>query len=79
MGVPGYYDNDQASTTSYQTFPNMLDSPNQAAGTAITYKFFVTSNAGNNAAYYLNRTVSDTDSGGYERLFSYMTLMEVSA
>ena len=79
MGVPGYYANDQASTSSYQTYPNMLDSPNQAAGTAITYKFFVTSNAGNNSTYYLNRTVTDTDSGGYERLFSYMTLMEVSA
>ena len=78
-GIPGYYDNDQSSTPSYQSYSNMLDSPSQAAGTAITYKFFVTSNAGNNASYFLNRTVTDNDTAGFERLFSYLTLMEVSA
>ena len=74
----GHYDNDKNSTPSYQSYPNMLDSPSQAAGTAITYKFFVSSSAGDNASYFLNRTVGDGNSSGYERLFSYMTLMEVS-
>ena len=77
-GMTGYYDNDQSSTPSYQSYPNMLDSPSQAAGTAITYKFYVSSSAGNNASYFLNRTVTDNDSAGFERLFSYMTLMEVA-
>ena len=75
----GHYDNDKSSTPSYQSYPNMLDSPSQAAGTAITYKFFVSSSAGDNASYFLNRTVTDGNSSGYERLFSYMTLMEVAA
>ena len=79
VGANGYYDNDKSSTPSYQSYPNMLDSPNQAAGTAITYKFFVSSSAGDNASYFLNRTVSDNNTAGFERLFSYMTLMEVSA
>ena len=78
-GNTGYFSNDQSSTPAYNSFPNMLDSPNQAAGTAITYKFFVTSSAGDNASYFLNSTVSDNNTAGFERLFSYMTLMEVSA
>ena len=78
-GIPGYYDNDQSSTPSYQSFSNLLDSPGQAAGTAITYKFFVASTAGNNATYFLNRTVTDNNTAGFERLFSHLTLMEVAA
>ena len=75
----GYTSSNQSSTPSSNSFPNMLDSPNQAAGTTITYKFFVASSNGASATYYLNRTVDDTDSAGYERLFSYLTLMEVAA
>ena len=33
---------------------------------------------GNNANYFLNRTVNDGDDATKERLFSYLTLMEVS-
>ena len=79
MGNTGYYADDQNSTTSYNSFPNLLDSPNAAAGTAITYKFFVTSLGGNSANYYLNRTRTNTDTQSHERTFSYLTLMEVSA
>ena len=79
MGQQGYYDDDQNSTTAYNSFANMLDSPNQAAGTAITYRFFVSSIQGNNATYYLNRTVNSSDSQSYERTFSHLTLMEVAA
>ena len=79
MGNTGYYDNDQNSTTAYNSFANMLDSPSQAAGTTITYKFFVSSLGGNNANYFLNRTVNDGDDATKERLFSYLTLMEVAA
>ena len=79
MGNTGYYADDQNSTTAYNSFANMLDSPSQAAGTAITYKFFVSSLGGNSATYYLNRTVSDANDASKERLFSYLTLMEVAA
>ncbi len=79
MGNTGYFADDQNSTTAYNSFANMLDSPNQPAGTAITYRFFVSTLAGNNATYFLNRTVNTGDSQSYERTFSYLTLMEVSA
>ena len=78
MGNTGYYDNDQNSTTAYNSFANMLDSPSQASGTTITYKFFVSSLGGNNANYFLNRTVGNTDTQSHERTFSYLTLMEVA-
>ena len=79
VGNTGYFDNDQSSAPAYNSFSNLLDSPSQAAGTAITYKFFVSSSAGNNASYFLNRTVTDNDTAGFERLFSHLTLMEVKA
>jgi len=79
MSTQGYHDSDQNSTTSYNSFANMLDSPSQASGTTITYKFFVSSLGGNNANYYLNRTSGNTDTQSHERTFSYLTLMEVAA
>ena len=79
MGNTGYFADDQNSTTAYNSFANMLDSPSQAAGTAITYRFFVSTLAGNNATYFLNRTVNDGNDATKERLFSYLTLMEVAA
>ena len=79
MGNTGYYGDDQNSTTAYNSFTNLLDSPNQAAGTAITYKFFVSSIGGDSATYFLNKTVNTGDSQSYERTFSYLTLMEVAA
>ena len=78
MGNTGYFADDQNSTTAYNSFANMLDSPSQAAGTAITYRFFVSTLAGNNATYFLNRTVNDGNDATKERLFSYLTLMEIS-
>ena len=78
MGNTGYFSDDQNSTTAYNSFANMLDSPSQAAGTAITYRFFVSTLAGNNATYFLNRTVNDGNDQTKERLFSYLTLMEVA-
>ena len=78
MGNTGYFSDDQNSTTSYNSFANMLDSPSQAAGTAITYRFFVSSVAGDNATYFLNRCVNAGDSQSYERTFSHLTLMEVA-
>ena len=79
MSTQGYHDSDQNSTTSYNSFANMLDSPSQASGTTITYKFFVSSLGGNSANYYLNRTSGNTDAQSHERTFSYLTLMEVAA
>jgi len=78
MGNTGYFADDQNSTTAYNSFSNMLDSPNQPAGTAITYRFYVSTLAGNNATYFLNRTVNDGNDATKERLFSYLTLMEIS-
>ena len=75
----GYFATNQSTTPSYNSFTNMLDSPSQAAGTTITYKFFVASSEGPNATYYLNRSVTDSDNASFERFFSHLTLMEVAA
>jgi len=74
-----YFSNDQNSTTAYNSFSNMLDLPNQSAGTTITYKFFLATLAGANCTYYLNGTVGNSDTQSHERTFSHLTLQEVSA
>tara|TARA_B100000424_G_C22856242_1_gene456466 strand:- start:299 stop:1033 length:735 start_codon:yes stop_codon:yes gene_type:complete len=75
----GYYDDDQDSTPSTTTFSNLLYEPAQASGTSITISIGVVVTEGNNNTFYLNRTVNDGNSGGYEKGSSSVTLMEVGA
>jgi hypothetical protein len=74
----GYYSNDQDSTPSGTHVGPYLDSPSQAAGTAITYGMFA---MGRGAAgtFYYGRTVSTSNAGPYERLPNNMLIMEIAA
>ena len=74
----GFYNADNNSTASSTALVPMLDTPNQAAGTAITYRINFT--IGSNATRYIrgNRTFGDADSAGYERGSSWMTVMEIA-
>ena len=74
----GYYGNDQDSTPSVTSFSNFVYEPNQASGTAITIKVGVVNTQGT-GTFYLNRTVTDTNSTSYEKGVSSLTLMEVAA
>lgn len=75
----GYFSNENSSTPSATNIASIVDSPNVAAGTAITYRINVRSTGGSPSwTFYLNRTVSDTDSDTYERGASWLTVMEVA-
>ena len=73
----GYYGTDQDSTPSVTSFSNFVYEPNQASGTAITIKVGVVNTQGT-GIFYLNRTVTDTNSTSYEKGVSSLTLMEVA-
>ena len=74
----GYYSNDQDSTPSGTHIGPYLDSPSQAAGTAITYGMFAMGR-GASGTFYYGRTVSDSESGTKERLPNNMLIMEIAA
>ena len=78
MHSTSYYDNDQDSTPSTNVLSPYLDSPAQAAGTAITYKIAIMG-LGTGGTYYFGRTVVDGNSSDYERMPNNITVMEVSA
>jgi len=78
MQMTGYYAEDQNSTPSTSVLSPYLDSPSQAAGTAITYKIDIIG-LGTTGTFYFGRTVGDTDNGNNERLPNYITVMEVAA
>ena len=59
-------------------FPNFLYSPNAAAGTAIKMRVGCVCTENDGRKYYVNRTVTDSNTLDYVRLCSTMTLMEVS-
>lgn len=71
---PGYHGNDQDSTTAHSTVPNYLDSPSTT--NQITYGIYMCSD-GASKTWYKNSTVGSTDGASYERLASWMTVMEV--
>ena len=60
-------------------FPNFLYSPNVAAGTAIKMRVGCVCTENDGRKYYVNRTVTDTNTLDYVRLYSNMTLMEIAA
>ena len=73
-----YHAADNNSTASSTALVPMLDTPNQAAGTAITYRINFTIGSGATKYLRLNRTFGDGDSAGYERGSSWMTVMEIA-
>ena len=74
----GYFNSNQATTPSTTVLSPYLDSPNQASGTAITYKISV-SGMGNGGTFYYGRTKDDTNQTSSERLPCHITVMEVAA
>ena len=78
MHSVGFYSNDQDSTPSTSVLSPYLDSPSQAAGTAITYKIDIMG-VGNSGTYYFGRTTVNTDNSGNERGPNYITVQEIAA
>lgn len=75
----GSYQNDDSTTPSSTTFPPYLDSPNQAVGTAITYKYILQNNSSQtNVTFHFGRTVNTADSISRERMPNHITVMEVA-
>ena len=72
----GYYNNDQDSTPSTNSIGPFLDSPSQAAGTAITYGMFIMSRS--SGTFYYGRTKGDDNQDYTERLPNNVTIMEVA-
>ncbi len=75
----GYHGSDNDSTPSSTALPPLLDTPNQAAGTAITYRINYIITGGATKYIRGNRSFGDSDSTGYERGASWVTVMEVKA
>ena len=77
MKAVGYHGNDQDSTPSTTVMSPYLDAPNQALGTAITYKLDIIG-MGQGGTMYYGRTSADSDGIGYERMPNNITVMEVA-
>ena len=78
MSNQGYYDNNNTSTAMTTVMSPYLDSPGQAASTAITYKIALIG-MGATGTFYFGRTTSDSDNNQAERLPNFITVMEVAA
>ncbi len=74
----GLHSADNSSTPSSNPMTAYVDSPNQAAGTTITYKYAISAPS-YAITYYFGRSVNDTDSSSYERMPQHITVMEVAA
>jgi len=77
MQNQGYYNENNATTSSTSVMSPYLDSPSQSASTAITYKIGIVG-LGTTATYYFGRTVSDTNNNTNERTPNYITVQEVA-
>ena len=73
MAGIGYHGDDNASTPS-TVHIDYYDEP--ATTSEVTYKVAV--QASSARTFYINRTVTDTDTNGYERGISSITLMEIA-
>ena len=78
MKAVGYHGNDQDSTPSTTVMSPYLDAPNQALGTAITYKLDIIG-MGQGGTMYYGGTASDSNGIGYERMPNNITVMEIAA
>lgn len=74
----GLHSSDNASTPSTCSMSAYVDSPSQAAGTTITYKYALIG-LGYTCTYYFGRAVSDVDNSSYERMPNHITVMELAA
>ena len=77
MSNQGYHNQDNNSTCASNSYSNLLDAPNQSAGTAIKYAVYINRMA-STGSYALNRTWGNADANTHERTFSNMTVMEVA-
>ena len=77
MSNQGYHADDTNSTIASNSYTNLLDTPNQSAGTAIKYAVYI-AHLNGSSNYALNRTWGNTDAATHERAFSSMTVMEVA-
>ena len=73
----GYHGDDQSSTPATSVLSSYLDSPSQAAGTAITYKIDIIG-LGQGGTFYFGSSAADSDGSSYERLPNNITVMEVA-
>ena len=78
MSNQGHYDSNNSSTAMTTVMSPYLDSPGQAASTAITYKIALIG-MDTTGTFYFGRTVSDTNNNVNERLSNWITVMEVAA
>ena len=74
----GLHSADNSSTPSSNPMTAYVDSPNQAAGTTITYKYAISAPS-YALTYYFGRSVTDTDQVAFERMPQHITVMEVAA
>ena len=74
----GFHGDDQSSTPSTSILAPYLDSPSQAAGTAITYKIAVMG-LGTTGYFYFGYTGGNSDNSNNERTPNYITVQEVAA
>ena len=73
------HDSDAGSTASNNVMPTFLDSPSQAAGTAITYSYSMMATDGTPSwNVYFNRTVNDNDNSGHERFNTFINVLEIA-
>lgn len=75
----GFHGADNVSTPSSTQFASIIDSPSQAAGTAITYRLNVFATGGTPSwTFYINRSFNDSNDYYLERGVSYMTIQELA-
>jgi len=72
-----HYADDSYSTPSTTTMVPLVDAPSQAAGTAITYRIGISKQSGSVNYFRGNKSYTDSNSTGYERGASWMTIMEI--
>ena len=68
---------DNISTPSTNALAAYVDSPSQASGTTITYKYALIG-IGATFTYFFGRPAGDSNSSGYERMPNNITVMEVA-
>ena len=74
----GFHADDQDTTPSTSVLSPYLDSPSQAASTAITYKIDIIG-LGTTGTFYFGRTVNDANLTNVERTPNFITVIEVAA
>jgi hypothetical protein len=78
MQSTGYWADDNSSTPSTSVLAPYLDSPSQAAGTAITYKIAIMG-LGTSGTFYFGYTGGNSDNANNERTPNHITVQEIAA